>query len=115
MVALHRAIADWLEPRRESILGAMPLDIPPYDWGYAVRQPKTGDVYLHILSNPRGKRGMFERRYVDLQPFARTVTSVTRFPDGAPVPYDQHKDRLSIDMQGVAHDPVDTILRVTVE
>jgi len=114
-VALHRAIADWLEPRRESILGTMPLDTQPYDWGYAVRQPKTGDVYLHILSNRLGKRGMFERRYVDLESFAGNVKAVTRFPEGDPVLFEMHGDRLSIDMQGVQTDPVDTILRISVE
>jgi len=115
MVALLRAVADWLEPRRDSILGAMPLDLPPADWGYAVRQPKTGDVYLHILSNPLGKRGLFERRFIDLSPLAGEILSVTRYPGGEALPFERKGERLSVDMAGVAQDEVDTIVRIEIQ
>lgn len=111
MVALHRAIADWLEPRRASILGTIPLDLPPADWGYAVRQPKTGNVYLHILSNPLGKRGLFERMLLDVM-IESEVATVELFPDGVAVPFVQEAGRLTVDVRGLKVDPVDTILRV---
>lgn len=115
MVELHRGIADWLGPRKESILGTMPLDIPVVDWGYIVRQPRTGDIFLHILRNPLGKRGLAERRYIDIAPIAGEVTSVTRFPNGKPIPFTWEDGRLSVDMKDVHLDPVDTIVRVTTQ
>ena len=114
-VALHRAIADWLGPRKESILGTIPLGPSQYDWGYAVRQPRTGDVYIHIVSNSRGKRGLFERRLLDLPPLAGRVAEVTLVPSGESVEYVQAGKRLTVDMRGVALDMVDTILRITTD
>lgn len=111
MVALHRGIAEWLKPRRESILGTMPLDGNPVDWGYVVRQPKTGDVYLHILSNPLGKRGLFERLLLDVE-IGTTVKSVEQFPGREAVPFTQSDGKLTVDVRKLKVDPVDTILRI---
>lgn len=110
-VELHRDIAAWLEPRKESILGTMPLAIPPADWGYVVRQPKSGDVYLHILSNPLGKRGVFERLLLDVE-LGLAVKSVELFPDGEAVPFTESDGQLTVDVRKLRLDPADTILRV---
>jgi len=110
-VALHRGIAEWLEPRRESILGTMPLAGAPVDWGYIVRQPKTGDVYLHILSNPLGKRGLFERSLLDVKLDA-AVESVELVPGGESVPFTQAGGTLTVDVRRLKVDPADTILRI---
>jgi hypothetical protein len=111
MVALHRGIAEWLEPRRDSILGTMPLAGAPVDWGYIVRQPKTGDVYLHILSNPLGKRGIFERLLLDVKLDA-AVESVEQVPGGESVPFTQAGGTLTVDVRKLKVDPADTILRI---
>ncbi|MBX3176989.1 MAG: hypothetical protein KF886_06505 [Candidatus Hydrogenedentes bacterium] len=114
MVNLHRAIAEWLEPRKDSILGTLPLSATHYDWGYVVRQPRTGDIYLHVLSNGVGKRGLFERRLLDVAPVAEKVLAVELAPGGDAVSFAQEGKRLTVDMQGVPLDAVDTILRVVV-
>lgn len=113
-VDLLRAIADWMEPRQASILGTRPLGLPDADWGYAVRQPATGDVYLHILKNPFGKRGLFERSYIDLEPFEDKVVEATVHPSGQRLPYVQQDNHVAIDMRAAQIDPVDTIVRLKV-
>jgi len=114
-VELHRAIADWMEPRKESILGTFPLPLPRADWGYAVRQPATGDIYLHILSNPFGKHGIFERSYIDIAPIEARIGEATLFPSGESVAFTQEGDLLTIDVRELTIDPVDTIIRLTAQ
>lgn len=111
-VRLLRGIADWMETRHDALFGVRPLDVPPADWGYAVVHPKRDDVYLHILSNPRGKRGLHERSFLNLDPFAYEAVRVQLFPGGEAIPFAQEGTRLSIDVRGLSMDPVDTIIHI---
>ena len=66
---------------------------------------------MHILSNPLGKRGLFERMLLDVM-IEGEVAKVELFPDKTSVPFVQEAGRLTVDVRGLKVDPVDTILRV---
>jgi hypothetical protein len=66
---------------------------------------------LHILSNPLGKRGLFERLLLDVE-IGTTVKSVEQFPGREAVPFTQSDGKLTVDVRKLKVDPVDTILRI---
>lgn len=110
-VALLRAIADWMEPRKHTILGTIPLTEKHYDWGYAVYQPANKNAYLHILKNPLGKCGFHERSYIDLE-LSQSVKDVQTVPGSQKLPFEQHGANLAIDVRNITKDPVDTIIEI---
>ncbi len=114
-VEMLRQIGDWVEPRRDSIYQTLPLELPNMDWGYAVLSQNTGDVYLHILANPLGKRGLHERGFLDIDPFPGVAGEAALVPSGKPLGFEQCGNRVMVDVRDIEIDPVDTIIQLRVK
>ena len=63
---LHQRIGDWLHPRRESLIGTRPGPLTDSDWGYNVERDNT--VYLHVMENKCGKRGLSGKNSLTVGP-----------------------------------------------
>jgi len=110
---MHAKIGEWMTPRKQAIIGTMPGPLEDADWGYDLE--KDGVLYLHILENPRGKKGFAGRKTLVAGPLVRDVASVRVFPDGAELDFEQKDGDLSIDVSGVDPDPAVTILEVKLQ
>jgi len=105
---VHRKIAEWMQGRAISIIGTRPGPIEAGSWGYDVIK---GDViYLHCLSNPRGKLGLLRARALTVGPVPRPVRKAYTLPDRRAVPFEQTGKKVTLDVSRVPRDPVDTIL-----
>jgi hypothetical protein len=114
---LHLDVANWLDPfgsgeRRKAIMGTYPYSINEGNWGYDVINPDTGNIYLHFVANARGKNGAFGSS-VTVGPVDFTVRQVSLLPNSTPLPFTQVGNMLTINMSGVAADPVSTIVELS--
>jgi hypothetical protein len=113
----HQEMARWanppgLPPLHESYTWVNPGPLPQASWGYnVINIPRTA-LYLHLLRNPLGKRGMPETGALDLPALAVRVTRVTWMNQGKEVPFAQDRRKVHLDLAGVSADPVDTILKL---
>jgi len=108
---MHEQIAAWLEPRKQAIIGTFPGPLEDADWGYDLE--KEGVIYLHLLENPRGKKGLAGRKEIVARPLDREVAAVRVFPDGADLSFEQKNGELTIAVSDLEADPVATILEVS--
>jgi hypothetical protein len=118
MPGLHYAVEDWMTPpspparppRWPSLSNTRFLS--PKEWGYA-RINLAGDkIYLHILSNPRGRTGMPAGGSLEYGPVNRIVSGVRVLNDDTPLSFTQDGTDLTIDINSVTVDPVDTIIEI---
>ena len=88
-------------------------------WGYAVA--RDNNIYLHILNTGAdGKIGFnaaeLQDKILEIGPFEDTVVSVSCLnTDESIESFRQEGETLTIDLNGVAEDPVDTIIKITTD
>jgi hypothetical protein len=107
---LHAPMGAWLNPRLESLKGTQPGPFTGEAWGYSVYRERT--IFLHLLSNPRGKSGLNGAQQLVLDPFEYEVQTVRVVPTGTHVPYALQGRQLTLDLSGIAIDEVDTIIEI---
>jgi hypothetical protein len=93
-------------------MGTLPYSINEGSWGYDVINPDSGKVYLHFLSNSRGKNGVFGSS-ITVGPVDFTVRQVSLVPTNAALSFTQVGNMLTINMTGVVADPVSTIVELS--
>lgn len=69
-------------------------------------------MYLHLLRNPYGKIGFPAKRQLSVRPVLADVSRVVWMNEDREVNFRQEDERLSVDLEQVTEDPVDTILRI---
>jgi hypothetical protein len=107
---LHRQIGDWLHPRREAIVGTRPGPLDNDNWGYNVERENT--IYLHVMSNERGKRGLMGTRSLAVKPVRGDVRQVRLVPGSKKLKFERNGEAMTIDLADVVIDPVSTILAI---
>jgi hypothetical protein len=118
LLAVHQQIAAWMAPRLPAFHGVQPLG-SPVPWGYAVRRPDDGRVFLHLVAfqtpDGIGKTG-WSPDQGDLQITSRTTGSARLFPSGVPLGLVVDRDAVTIKLAGLppaAFDDVDTIIELS--
>ncbi len=101
-VAVLKEVGDWLKVNGAAVYGLRGGPLKPGAWGASMHKDRT--IYLHILS------------WNDAPEFfpspGAKIASVTRL-DGRPVKFSQSDKGFAVDMPASEHDPVDTILKLT--
>lgn len=119
LLAVHQQIAAWMAPRRLALLGVHPLpDLPPAEWGYAVRRPDNSRIFLHLvaLQTPDGlsKTGWTPDQGNLKIPLI--ASSARLFPSGTPLGLTVTAGSSTIQLVGLppaAFDEVDTIIELS--
>ena len=118
----HEKIAVWANPKaadgkplpplHESYTHVNPLPQSDAAWGYAVINTRDDLAYLHVLKNPRGKKGMSADGKITASKLSSKVTAVTCMNSGKSVPFTQSGETIAIDVSGLVPDAVDTIFKI---
>lgn len=116
----HLRMAEWANPPgapplHESYTNVHPGPLPPADWGYNTLSLSRTALYLHLMRDPFGKTGFPETSSLTVGPVRRKVKSVLWLNRGVPARFSQRGERLTISLEGVTADPIDTIFKIELE
>jgi hypothetical protein len=117
LIESHRKMADWasppgLPPIYPSFTKVRPGPLSVADWGYNTVNVDRNRIYLHVMTNGRGKTGMPVDKQLVCGPVYRQVASVVWMQPNRSLPFQQDGSRLTIDAQLVEPDPIDTVIEV---
>ncbi len=101
---LLKQVGDWLTTHGESIYGTRGGPWKPGNHIASTR--KDNVVYLHVMKSSDGK--------IELPALTATIQSATLL-DGQPVTWQQNEGRLTIQIPAAALEPVDTIVKLTLD
>jgi hypothetical protein len=113
----HEKMADWANPPgapplHESYTKVDPGPLPEADWGYNTINLSRDVIYLHMLENPYGKTGKPASEVLSLGPIKQAVRRVVWMNSNKPLPFHQRGSDLTIRLNGVTADLVDTIIKI---
>ena len=117
LIEAHRQMADWASPRGlppiyPSFTKVRPGPLSVADWGYNTISVDGDAIYLHVMTNGRGKTGMPPDQQLVCGPVYRQVSSVVWMQQNCSLPFEQNGSRLTIDARKVDPDPVDTVIKL---
>lgn len=98
-------VGAWVQKNGESIYNTRGNAIPPQPWGVATINGKT--MYAHVTTAPT-------EPYVFIPQLKEKVAKVVLLSTGAALKFKQQPEGVFIYTNGVAIDPVDMIIKVTV-
>lgn len=83
------------------------------DWGYATA--RDHQIYLHFIKGPDGKKGYTGQSSITISPVKHKVQYVTwlNVREHKPLKFQQTGDSLTITLDGLTQDPVDTIVKIS--
>lgn len=96
-------VGDWLKENGESIYGTRGGRMLPKDWGVTTTKNKT--VYVHVLKAPGNKM-------ITIEGVEGKIKSVQLLSDKKPVKYKQSPKVITINLNDVEMDEVDTVLEI---
>lgn len=99
-------VGAWVKKNGESIYGTRGSYVPPQPWG--VITTKAKNMYVHITS-PQGEG------YIFIPKVKEKVSKAVLFSNGNMVKFKQQPEGLFIYTAGLTADPVDTIVKLTVD
>lgn len=113
----HQHMADWASPpglpaRHESYTQVDPGPLPEADWGYNTINLARDAIYLHLLANPLGKQGMPQAAELVVK-LGQQVREIRWLNGDRPLSFHQRREELAISLEGVAADPIDTIIKIS--
>ena len=117
-------MVDWASPKGlpalyPSFTQVNPGPLESADWGYNLINTTRDAVYLHFQKNPRGKKGLPEESTLTVWPLNQKVKSVTWMNENKPLKFSQQLTAsnkfLTIDLEGVTQDEIDTIVKIELE
>lgn len=113
----HQAMADWASPPRIPPLfeSYTQVDVGPLrngPWGYNTINATRDVIFLHLLSNPYGKTGVPDNRRLTFAPVQQRVLRVLWMNRNVTLPFEQQGETLTVNLERVVADPVDTILKL---
>ena len=79
-------------------------------WGYATA--RDNQIYLHFIQGPDGKKGYSGERTITVGPIPAGVQQVLWLNENKPLSFTQAGPDLTITLEGVSADPVDTIVKI---
>ncbi len=82
-------------------------------WGYATA--RDNDIYLHFIQGPDGKKGYAGEKTVTIAPVPHRVQKITWLNQDQPLAFTQQGDSLTITLDGISADPVDTIVKIVTD
>lgn len=117
LMRAHQAMADWanppgLPPLYESYTRVNPGPLPEASWGYNVVNLPRNALYLHVLKTPLGKTGKPDEEKLVLSGVAQPVAEAVCMNTGKPVSFDQDGAQVTLHLDSVQEDPVDTIIKL---
>lgn len=98
-------VGTWMQKNGEAIYGTRGSSVPPQQWG--VVTAKNKNRYAHITAAP-------SQPYIFIPQIKETVTRAVLLNGGAIVKFKQQPEGVFIYTTGIAMDPVDTIVKLTV-
>ncbi len=116
----HLRMAEWANPPgapplHESYTHVLPGPLPTAEWGYNTLNLARTAIYLHMMSDPFGKTGVPESSSLTVGPIKRKVKSVLWMNRGVPARFTQRSESLTISLEGITADPIDTILKIELD
>ncbi len=113
----HEKMADWTDPGGipplyESYTQVDPGPLTNGEWGYNTINLPRDVIYLHFLKNPFGKTGMPTTPSLVVGPLKVKARAVVWMNHNKPVGFEQHGDNLTVHLDGLEADPIDTILKI---
>lgn len=102
MDTLHQ-VGKWMQQFGESIYGTRGNIIAPQDWGVATAKNKT--MYIHILKKP-------QQSFILIENFSARVKSCQLMRDNKAIKFKQDKKGITINLNEVTLDDMDTIIKV---
>jgi hypothetical protein len=124
LMQMHMKMADWASPKGlpplyTSYTGVNPGPLQDAFWGYDTTNVKRDTIYLHLMETPYGKHGKPNESTLTFGPVEGKVKSVTWMNKNKNVKFSQRNtstDRtVTVELGGIAQDPIDTILKVELE
>jgi len=120
MLKQHVYMRDWanpkgLEPLYHSYTNCYPLFDLGGDYGYANISLDGKTIYLQFLENPKGKKGLNNRRTLEFNNFKGIVKDAICMNTGSKVEFTQSGNTLSLNLLGLVQDPVSTIVKLSLE
>jgi len=116
-IQLHKRMADWTDPGNipplyESYTNVNPGPLKESDWGYNTINLTRDAIYLHMLVNPKGKKGMPQEETITISPVGEKAEAVIWMNKNKPLSFKQNASELAIDIGKVEADIVDTIIKI---
>lgn len=117
VMQVHRSMADWANPPdglalHESYTQVVPGPLADVPWGYNTMNLDRTRIYLHVMSNARGKTGAPGEGRLTVGPLRQRAVGVLWMNRGKALTFEQEGGNLAIDIGPVEMDPVDTVLLV---
>ncbi|MBI5833500.1 MAG: discoidin domain-containing protein [Armatimonadetes bacterium] len=114
----HEEMAKWANPPGLPSLTTAytlvkPAPVSVGRWGYAAQSLDGRTLYLHIMTNARGKTGLPKDGRISLSGVSPKVTAASCLNVGRAVRFFQQKDELTLNLADITPDAVDTIVRVS--
>jgi len=94
---------DWIRGHGEAIYGTGPSPFPPFSWGDCTT--KGDNLYLHIFRRPASGR-------LTLAAMGSIVKSVTFLRNDVPIPFNQKRDLVTIDLPEWERAAIGTVIQV---
>jgi alpha-L-fucosidase len=99
-------VGAWVQKNGESIYGTRGSSVPPQPWGVVTVKSKT--MYVHITSPQGGP-------YIFIPQVKEKVSKAVLLSNGSTVKFKQQPEGVFIYTSGLAVDPNDTIIKLTVD
>jgi hypothetical protein len=121
LMQCHMKMAEWanppgLEPLYHAYTNVYPGPLESGTWGYNTISLSRETIYLHALSNARGKTGLPPDPSLTVWPLRQKVAKVTCMNSGKELAFEQRGTStdltVTLDLRGVVADPVDTVFKI---
>jgi alpha-L-fucosidase len=99
-------VGNWIQKNGESIYGTRGSSVPPQPWGVVTVKNKT--MYAHITSPQGGP-------YIFIPQVKEKVNKAVLLSNGSTIKFKQQPEGVFIYTTGLAIDPNDTIIKLTVD
>lgn len=98
-------VGAWVQKNGEAIYGTRGSGIPAQPWGVITQKDKN--LYVHVMTVP-------QQPYVFIPQLKGKVIKAALLADGSAVKFKQQTEGLFVYLSGVATDPNDTIIKLTI-
>jgi alpha-L-fucosidase len=101
-----KEVGKWLQQFGESIYGTRGNIMPPQDWGVVTSKDKN--IFIHILKNP-------EQQFIVIDGVKGKVKSCRLMQNDQSVKCKQSKNSITIDLNGIVLEGIDTIVQMEIK
>ncbi len=98
-----KEVGKWMQQYGESIYGTRGNVMAPQNWGVVTAKNKT--AYIHILRKP-------QQSFISIEGIIGKVLNCQLMVRNQPVKFKQNKTGVTINMEGISLDDIDTIIQI---